>query len=247
MPTVRVFKYIDQLDAFVVTDEYRQLADYLGLIEWNPVVWIGRLFTLDNDYGEHWFDNWDEREALEDKAQKLGIASDQLMIIVPDRFKDDKDGPCHTPTFRKQFWTDVLTSLALSYDTIFEEARLNNTTIKQYLPEEYIEDLEARIVAVQTRVNADVEPDVKVQNLTSPRQANYTPKQGQYLAFIHYYTKLHGQPPAESDMQRYFQVSAPAVHQMVLTLEKQSLIERIPGQARTIHVLLPLETLPDLA
>lgn len=245
MRTVRVFKYIDQLDAFVVTDEYRQLADHLGLIEWNPVVWIGRLFILDNDYGEHWFDNWDEREALEDKAQKLGIASDQLMIIVPDRFKNDYDGPCHTPAFRKQFWTDVLKSLELSYDILFEEARLNNATIKEYLPDEYIEDLEARIVAIQTRVGDDVESDAK--NIVSPHHANYTSKQGQYLAFIHYYTRLHGRPPAESDMQRYFKVSAPAVHQMVLTLEKRGLIERIPGQARTIRVLLPLEILPDLA
>jgi hypothetical protein len=46
MPRVRVFKYIDQLDAFIVTDEYRRLADQLGLTEWNPAVWIGRLFTL---------------------------------------------------------------------------------------------------------------------------------------------------------------------------------------------------------
>jgi hypothetical protein len=125
------------------------------------VVWIGRLFTLDNDYGEHWFDNWDEREALEDKAHKLGIASDQVMIIVPDRFKNDYDGPCHTPAFRKQFWTDVLKSLELSYDTLFEEARLNNATIKAYLPDEYIVDLEARIAAIQTRVGDDVEPDAK--------------------------------------------------------------------------------------
>ncbi len=32
----------------------------------------------------------------------------------------------------------------------------------------------------------------------------YTEKQGQYLAFVHYYTKIHGYPPAEADMQRYF-------------------------------------------
>ena len=245
MRTVRVFQYIDQLDAFVVRDEYRHLAAQLGLIEWNPVVWIGRLFTLDNDYGEHWFDNWDERAALEDEAQKLGVASDLLMIIVPDRFKNDADGPCHTPTFRKQFWTDVLMSLELSYDTLFEAARQNNAAIKEYLPDEYIKDLEARIVTIQTHVGNDVEPNV--ENVASPSQPNYTPKQGQYLAFIHYYTKLHGQPPAESDMQRYFQVSAPAVHQMVLTLEKRGLIERIPGQARTIRVSLPPEALLGLA
>ncbi|MFQ5638540.1 MAG: hypothetical protein ACE5IR_11155 [bacterium] len=49
MTTVQVFKYIEQLDAFVPADEYRQIAERLGLVAWNPVVWIGRLFTLDND------------------------------------------------------------------------------------------------------------------------------------------------------------------------------------------------------
>ena len=47
-------------------------------------------------------------------------------------------------------------------------------------------------------------------------------------------------------MQRYFKVSPPSVHQMVLTLEKRGLIERVPGQARAIRVLLPREELPDL-
>ena len=48
----------------------------------------------------------------------------------------------------------------------------------------------------------------------------FTPKQGQYLAFIHLYTRLHRRPPAETDMQQYFRVSPPSVHQMVLSLER---------------------------
>ncbi|MEO0986645.1 MAG: MarR family transcriptional regulator [Cyanobacteria bacterium J06639_14] len=75
----------------------------------------------------------------------------------------------------------------------------------------------------------------------------YTPKQGQYLAFIYYYTKLNGRPPAERDMQAYFKTTPPSVHQMVLTLEKRELISRQPGQPRSIQVLLPSEQLPDLA
>ncbi len=71
-------------------------------------------------------------------------------------------------------------------------------------------------------------------------------KQGRYLAFIHYYSRIHGCPPAEADMQRYFRVTPPSVHQMVLTLERRGLIERTPGQPRTIHVLLPVEELPNL-
>ena len=53
-----------------------------------------------------------------------------------------------------------------------------------------------------------------------------TAKQGQYLAFIHAYRRLLGQSPAEADMQRFFQVTSPSVHQMVLSLEKAGLIER---------------------
>ena len=74
----------------------------------------------------------------------------------------------------------------------------------------------------------------------------YTTKQGQYLAFIYYYTKIHGQPPAEADMARYFEVSPPAVHQMIVTLDEKGLIEREPGQPRTIRNVLDREDLPDL-
>lgn len=73
-----------------------------------------------------------------------------------------------------------------------------------------------------------------------------TKKQGQYLAFIHYYTKINGRPPAETDMQRYFRVTPPSVHQMVVTLEKRRFIERVQGQPRSIRVLLPRGEFPDL-
>lgn len=74
----------------------------------------------------------------------------------------------------------------------------------------------------------------------------YTQTQGQYLAFIYFYTKLHGRAPAELDMQMYFGVTPPSVHQMVLTLERRGLIARVPGQARSIRLLVPREELPDL-
>ena len=77
-------------------------------------------------------------------------------------------------------------------------------------------------------------------------KSKYTKRQGQYLAFIYYYTKIHGCPPAEADMQKHFRVSPPTVHQMVLTLEKKCLIEKVPYQARSIRLLLAREELPDL-
>ena len=74
----------------------------------------------------------------------------------------------------------------------------------------------------------------------------YTPRQGQFLAFIHHYTTLHGSPPAEAELVGFFQITPPSVHQMILTLERRGLISRTPGQARSIRLAIPYETLPPL-
>ncbi len=74
----------------------------------------------------------------------------------------------------------------------------------------------------------------------------FTSKQGQYLAFIHYYSMLNRRAPSEADIQCHFQVSPPSVHQMVVKLHNLGLIDRIPGQARTLKVLVPAEELPTL-
>ena len=75
---------------------------------------------------------------------------------------------------------------------------------------------------------------------------SFTAKQGQYLAFIHAYTKIHRQPPAGADIQRYFQVTPPTVHQMILRLEENGLISRRPGEPRTLKVLLDPDDIPKL-
>lgn len=146
--TLPIFDYIEELDCFVVNGAYRRVADELGLSERHPAVWIGRLFILDNDYGEHWFDNWDLRERLQPAAERLGIGYEELMVIDPERFQNGADGPCHTPELRKHFWTDVLRSFQLSYDLLFAEARTFNEERQRYLPEEYIHDLEERIARI---------------------------------------------------------------------------------------------------
>jgi len=73
----------------------------------------------------------------------------------------------------------------------------------------------------------------------------YTAKQGQYLAFIYYFTKVNGQAPSEAEMQRYFRVTPPSVHQMVLGLESKGLIARTPGKARSITLLVDRAELPE--
>lgn len=74
----------------------------------------------------------------------------------------------------------------------------------------------------------------------------FTEKQGQYLAFIWAYTQINARPPAERDLQNFFAVTPPSVHQMILTLERQGLIRRQPATGRSIQLLIPPEALPIL-
>ncbi len=74
----------------------------------------------------------------------------------------------------------------------------------------------------------------------------FTEKQGQYLAFIYYYEKLNRRAPAEADLERYFRVSPPSIHDMVLRLEAGGLIARTPGVGRSIRLLVPASDLPNL-
>lgn len=85
--------------------------------------------------------------------------------------------------------------------------------------------------------------------MSIPRETKkpaFTELQGQYLAFIYAYSKIHQRPPAEADMQRFFQVTSPSVHRMVNELESKSLIRRTPRTARSIELLVDPDDLPVL-
>jgi len=75
---------------------------------------------------------------------------------------------------------------------------------------------------------------------------DFTDRQGQYLAFIWAYSLINGRAPAERDMQRFFGVTAPSVHQMVLDLERDGLIRRQAAIARSIELLVDHNCLPVL-
>jgi DNA-binding MarR family transcriptional regulator len=77
-------------------------------------------------------------------------------------------------------------------------------------------------------------------------RATFTPRQGQYLAFIHLYRKLHRQSPAEPDMVLYFRVTLQAVHNMLVKLEESGLVKRTGGEARSVRVTVPEARIPAL-
>ena len=91
------------------------------------------------------------------------------------------------------------------------------------------------------------DPDESTVNqMSGARRPGFTAKQGQYLAFIDAYSRVHGRSPAEREMQQRFGVTPPSVHQMILTLEREGLIRRQPGVPRSIEVLVPPQYLPVL-
>jgi DNA-binding MarR family transcriptional regulator len=76
---------------------------------------------------------------------------------------------------------------------------------------------------------------------------HFTPKQGQYLAFIHAFQLLHhGRSPAEADFQNYFRTTPPSVHRMIVALHQHGFIERTPGLARSIKLMISPDLLPSL-
>ncbi len=103
-----------------------------------------------------------------------------------------------------------------------------------------------KLSADNSYTQAEIEAGPKCHRPKVKLAPLYTAKQGQYLAFIHYFTKIHGMSPSEAEMQRYFRVTPPSVHQMVVALEERGLITREPGKGRSIKLLVSRQELPDL-
>jgi DNA-binding MarR family transcriptional regulator len=90
------------------------------------------------------------------------------------------------------------------------------------------------------------ENDKKSAKSSKRSNARITKKQGQYLSFIYYYTKVNKSPPAESDFQKYFNVSPPSIHHMIIKLEEKGFISRVRNTPRSIKLLVNRAEIPDL-
>ena len=76
--------------------------------------------------------------------------------------------------------------------------------------------------------------------------ATFTHRQGQFLAFIHLYRRMHKRGPGELDLVKFFRVTPPSVHGMVVKLEELGLITREPGVPRSARVAIPADEIPEL-
>jgi len=75
---------------------------------------------------------------------------------------------------------------------------------------------------------------------------DYTDLQGQYLSYIYNYSVIHGRAPSEADFRDFFGTTPPTIHNMILKLETKGLIGRVPGEPRSIRLLIPPQGLPVL-
>jgi DNA-binding MarR family transcriptional regulator len=79
-----------------------------------------------------------------------------------------------------------------------------------------------------------------------PVARELTHTQGRYLAYIHFDTRIHQRPSSENEIAGIFSVRGPSAHRILFQLEGRGYLSRTPGQPRTLKVLLPRESLPDL-
>ena len=145
---MKLFLHHADVGAFTYTAEYKELLEVLDLGWWEGRAWLGRLFSLDNDVGEHWMDNDELVEARADLAARAGLDLDELMVPDPERMVDGRDGPCNTTEFRMRFWTEVLACLDLSEQLIIDSARALHGRCSSA---EEIAELEERIAAWQQK------------------------------------------------------------------------------------------------
>ena len=78
------------------------------------------------------------------------------------------------------------------------------------------------------------------------KRQSFTPRQGQYLSYIHHFTLINRQAPTPVEIKTYFDVSLSAVNQMLATLEARGFISRIPYQPLNMRVLVSPQELPIL-
>jgi hypothetical protein len=74
----------------------------------------------------------------------------------------------------------------------------------------------------------------------------FTHRQGQFLAFISSYTKLHRQGPSELDLRVFFGLTPPSVHSMIVKLHQLGLVSRQTGKPRSVRVTVSKEQVPEL-
>lgn len=113
-----------------------------------------------------------------------------------------------------------------------------------YKEEPVIESIAYKGIGVLETFNTIA--DLVAKQLNNWNGLKYSPKQGHFLSYIYYYTKIHKYSPSQFEIAKYFNVSLSGVNQMLQALEKKGLVEFEGGNSECIRLLLKRNELPDL-
>jgi hypothetical protein len=78
------------------------------------------------------------------------------------------------------------------------------------------------------------------------RSQHLRPHVDSFFAWAEQERALYKDQRGYADFQRFFGVTAPSVHQMIVQLERLGFIRRTRRQARSIELLVPPDQLPAL-
>lgn len=70
--------------------------------------------------------------------------------------------------------------------------------------------------------------------------------QGQLIAYVYWYTKVHRMPPSENEIAEFLGVRGPSAHAMIVRLGTRGILTRRPGEPRAIRGFVPRDEIPDL-
>ncbi|MEN9361035.1 MAG: hypothetical protein RL095_2570 [Verrucomicrobiota bacterium] len=104
------------------------------------------------------------------------------------------------------------------------------------MPAELRRDVEATMAWGQEFLDQDKSSAKK--SAKAPKVKGPSARQLDYLRFLHRYIELHRRPPSESEIVYHMRVTAPSAHDMIIKLEELGYIERTPGAARSIRLLI---------
>jgi hypothetical protein len=125
---------------------------------------------------------------------------------------------------------------------------LDDEPIMGETPLEAQDAIESAIETMRTTLRCLETVDLGEKLFAAHQPGGPTCQQGQFLAFIHEYVMRNeaGVAPTHAAIQRYFNLTAPSVNSMLIRLEKLGFIQRIPGKARGIELIISPEKIPQL-
>jgi DNA-binding MarR family transcriptional regulator len=139
----------------------------------------------------------------------------------------------------------LLVSLELTEEELITFLDAFEATANSAQNEIAMERLGYAFARINAGLTGDTDPGAHLLRPALSR-LDMSAKQGQYLAFIYLYIRLHRRAPTESELQEYFRSTPPAVHDMLKTLQRKQFISRSAGRARSTRVLLAPHELPEL-